>query len=192
MKKLTVIFFFLGVLVFAQKPSKVLPASSSVQFWMHQVVDNEPSSNMGTIKVKSGKFTFGNNSKIEEGEVLLDMRSLTNSDLPADEMAALTKRLRSSDYFFVKKYPFAKFTLKKIESRPNEEFNSIIWADLSMHGRTHTITFPANVMVNGKKVSIESDKFQLNRQDYDIFYRSSRPNIFIKDEIVFKLTFVTK
>ncbi len=176
---------------FAQKKgdkiSKVV--TSEIKWWGHKVVKTVPTSHYGSLKLKSGKFTF-DKTVLVDGEFIIDMRSLTVADLSGADQEKLTNDLKGYTFFEVKKFPTAKFHLKKIIPLANSEYNSTIVGDITIKGIRKTISFPANAHVTQFTVEIESSRFSLNRKDFKVFYQSSLKDYFIKDEmdIQFKLS----
>lgn len=171
-------------LTFAQKKgdkvSKVI--SSEIKWWGHKVVKTEATSHHGTLKLKSGKFTF-DETVLVDGEFIIEMRSLTVDDLSGAAKEKLTNDLKGTNFFDVKKYPTAKFHLKKIIPLASAEYNSTIFGDVTIKGVRKTISFPANVYITQFTVDIESSRFSLNRRDFKVYYQSSVKDYFIKNEI---------
>jgi len=171
-------------LIFAQKKgdkiSKVV--TSEIKWWGHKVVKTVPTSHYGSLKLKSGKFTF-DETVLVDGEFVIDMRSLMVADLSGEDQAKLTEELKGKNFFEVKKFPTAKFHLKKIIPLANSEYNSTIVGDITIKGIRKTISFPANAHITQFTVEIESSRFSLNRKDFRIFYQNSIKDYFIKDEI---------
>lgn len=169
------------------KVSKVI--TSEIQWWGHKIVKTVPTAHTGTLQLKSGKFNF-DKTVLVDGEFIIDMRSLTVSDLGGDDQTKLTNELKGTNFFEVKKFPIAKFHLKRIIPLANNEFNSTVIGDLTIKGIRKTISFPANVHITQFTVDIQSSKFSINRKDYKIVYQNSIKDYFIKDEmeIQFKLS----
>lgn len=170
--------------VFAQKKGdKVVKVTSSeIRWWGYKVVKTVASSHSGTVKLKSGKFTF-DKTVLVDGEFVIDMRSLMAGDVSEEDQIKLTNDLKSSNFFDVKKFPIAKFHLTKIIPLANSEFNSTVYGDVTIKGVRKTISFPANVYITQFTVVIESAKFSLNRRDFKVFYQSSLKDYFIKNEM---------
>jgi polyisoprenoid-binding protein YceI len=165
--------------VFAQKKGdKVVKVTSSeIRWWGYKVVKTVPTSHSGTVKLKSGKFTF-DKTVLVDGEFVIDMKSIMAGDVSDEDQVKLTK------------FPLAKFHLTKIIPLANSEYNSTVYGDITIKGVRKTISFPANVYITQFTVVIESAKFSLNRRDFKVFYQSSLKDYFIKNEmdIQFKLS----
>src|SRR5690606_11843866 len=182
---LTLLLF--SVIVLAQrKKSKGVQISkvqtSDIRWWGYKVVKSEATTHSGFVKLKSGKFLF-EDKLLTGGEFTLDMRSLTNTDLTGEDQQKLTEHLRSSDFFEVKRYPVAKFTITKILPSKNLDYNYLVYGNLTLKGIRRTISFPANIRTNDRFVSFESAKITLDRQKYKVFYKSAVRDYLIKDDI---------
>jgi polyisoprenoid-binding protein YceI len=81
----------------------------------------------------------------------------------------LTAHLKSPDFFEVRKYPKATFVSSSVEPQKSGDSTHKITGDLTLHGKTKTISFPAKVAVTPETVSITS-QFTINRHDYGISY----------------------
>jgi polyisoprenoid-binding protein YceI len=188
MKKLFLLTLLLfSVFLLAQKKkSKGIQVSkvqtSDIRWWGYKVVKSEATTHSGFVKLKSGKFYF-EDKVLKGGDFILDMRSLTNTDLTGEDQKKLTDHLRSSDFFGVKKYPVAKFVITKILPSKNLEYNYLVYGNLTLKGTRKTISFPAKIRTNDRFVEFESAKFSLNRQDFKAFYKSSIRDYLIKDQI---------
>ncbi|NNE16609.1 MAG: YceI family protein [Saprospiraceae bacterium] len=154
-------------------------------------------SHTGYIMAKSGEIGV-ESGKITSGRIVLDMNSITNTDLEGDNKLGLESHLKGTgtdgvdDFFNVNKYPTAEFVMTKITEIKNDpKANSLIYGNLTMKDITKQIGIKANVMVNDKGVKVTSDEFSINRTDWGIKYKSKNfieglKDKFIDDEI--KLT----
>jgi polyisoprenoid-binding protein YceI len=88
----------------------------------------------------------------------------------------LTQHLKSPDFFDVKKYPDAKFVSKEIKA-------DTITGDLTLHGVTKSMTFPAKVTTTDDTVTVEST-FKFDRTDFGISYK---PDM-VDKEVTVKVT----
>lgn len=185
------------VMIFGQKKKKdanvavAKVITSNIQWWGYKVVKAEASSHTGTVNLKNGKFTF-KNGKLDGGDFLIDMRSLTVTDLGAGDQSKLVDDLKGVTFFDVKKYPTATFHLTSVLPSKSGEYNSVVYGNLTLKGIRKTISFPANVSINGSSVSLESAKFTLDRQTFNVYYRSSLKDHLIKDEMDLQIRVATK
>lgn len=163
--------------------------TSDIRWWGYKVVKTEATTHSGFAKLKNGKFYF-KDKILTGGDFLIDMRSLANTDLTGEDQEKLTKHLRSSDFFDVKKYPVAKFVITKILPSKNLDYNYLVYGNLTLKGVRKTISFPASIRTNDLFIEFQSAKFSLNRQHFKAFYKSSIKDYLIKDQmdIQIKLT----
>ena len=135
-------------------------------------------SHTGTIALQSGTFTV-DNGKVS-GNFVIDMNSITVTDIKEDEgkldlEAHLkgTGKEEGADHFFnVKTYPTG----------------TNVTGDLTLKGKTKTISFPATLTITDSEVTLESQPFNINRVDYGVNYASKSvfgdlKDKFINDEI---------
>ncbi len=104
--------------------------------------------------------------KIKTGEVIVDLRNLSNSDLEGDWKEKLETHLKSSDFFDVKKYPEAK--IKILSSSPEE-----IQGELTIKGKTNKVKIPYM-----EQSGVFSGQLKFDRTKFDMIYRSGN---FFKD-----------
>ncbi|KXN98722.1 lipid-binding protein [Aequorivita aquimaris] len=147
----------------------------------------------GTIKLSSGTVHL-NNGNIEAGEFVIDMNSITNEDLEGDDKANLEAHLKGTvegkegDFFNVKEYPTAKFEMTGIE-------NNVVKGNLTIKDKTNAIEFPATVTMEGDKMMLKSETFEIDRTKWDVNYGSKSifPNLgdkFINDAMKITVSLV--
>lgn len=128
----------------------------------------------GNVKLQSGTLQV-NNGKLTGGEVVIDMASITDTDLTdAGYNAKLVGHLKSDDFFGVEKHPTATFKITKAEPIANAkagENNYNITGDLTVKGKTNPVTFPANVKITGNKAEATA-KVTIDRSKHDVKYGS--------------------
>ncbi|HZN32480.1 MAG TPA: YceI family protein [Pirellulaceae bacterium] len=79
----------------------------------------------------------------------------------------LTNHLKSADFLEVREFPTAKFASTKIE--PAADGKTKITGNLTLHGKTKEISFPATVAVTDKGLTLASE-FTIDRTDWGINY----------------------
>ena len=95
----------------------------------------------------------------------------------------LRKHLKSPDFFDVEKFPTATFKSTAIEKTDD---GHTITGDLTLHGVTKRVSFPATVTVTDGQVTANSE-FSINRNDFGIVY-PGMPDDLIRDLVVIKLS----
>lgn len=116
----------------------------------------------GTLIVKDIQSTFNGNI-LEQLIVTIDMKSLHQ------ENERLTKHLKDKDFFHVKKYPMATFTLTEAFSPDSSEYLIGIMT-IKNKKQTEKIRVQASFQKNGT-LSLSFDH-TMNRLDYGITYNS--------------------
>lgn len=94
----------------------------------------------------------------------------------------LTAHLQSADFFDVEKYPEAIFETTSISPQGD---NSTVTGNLTLHGITKPITFPAKVQVKDDAVTIKAE-FSINRMDFGMKYPGKSDDL-IRDGVVLRL-----
>jgi polyisoprenoid-binding protein YceI len=122
---------------------------------------------------------FGNAPEKAKIDINIDMESVETDN------AKLTTHLKSADFFDVAKYPKATFTSTEITPGGAAGATHTIKGNLTLHGVTKGISFPATVRVADDEVTAKSE-FAINRKDFQIMY-PGKPDDLIKDEVLLKL-----
>jgi polyisoprenoid-binding protein YceI len=102
----------------------------------------------------------------------------------------LAGHLKSADFFDVQKYPKATFVSTQVKAGGEKGATHTITGNLTLHGVTKSITFPATIAVAGDDVKVNAE-FAINRKDFAIVY-PGKPDDLIKDEVLIKLTIDAK
>ncbi|AKV03394.1 Rhodanese-like domain protein [Labilithrix luteola] len=98
----------------------------------------------------------------------------------------LTGHLKSPDFFDVAKFTKVDFTSTEVKKGGEKGATHTITGNLSLHGVTKAITFPATIKVEGDQVSVESE-FAVNRKDFGINYPGKQDDL-IRDDVLVKLS----
>ncbi|MBT8454017.1 MAG: YceI family protein [Deltaproteobacteria bacterium] len=149
------------------------PSNSKIEFVGAKVT----ASHDGGFTDFSGRVELG--EPVEASVIELTIQ--TNS-LFADK-EKLTKHLKSPDFFDVTKFPTATF--RSTEIKKDGEGHTIS-GDLTLHGVTKRISFPATVTVTESEVNANAE-FSINRQDFGIAYAGMKDDL-IRDLVVIKLS----
>lgn len=123
-------------------------------------------SHTGDIKFKSGELEV-KADKIVKGNFVVDMNSMTNTDLENQEYnQKLVGHLKSDDFFGVAKYPTSTLTVKK--STKFENGKATVTGDLTIKGKTEEVTFVVTKANNSYNTTLEVD-----RSKFDVRYGSN-------------------
>lgn len=131
-----------------------------------------------------GSFgTFGGIIEVVAGDVTrsrvraeIDMNSVTTTP------EKLVGHLKSADFFSVPEFPTAQFISTSIAKT---EAGYAVTGNLTLHGVTKSITFPASITVTDAEVTVLAD-FAINRKDFGIVY-PGKPDDLIGDDVALKL-----
>ena len=153
-------------------PANVSPAPANVDVkassitWKGYKVTGE---HTGKVSLKSADLTMSGDV-ITGGTFVIDMASITCTDLQGDMAGKLVGHLKSDDFFGVEKFPTA--TLKITKSIPTDSKGGYrMVGDLTIKGTSKPVKFNAIVKnEGGKKVAVADIK--VDRSEYDVRYGS--------------------
>lgn len=94
----------------------------------------------------------------------------------------LTKHLKSPDFFDVAQFPTASFKSTQLKATA---LGYSITGDLTLHGQTKRLTFPASLTVEDEALVARAG-FLINRQDFGISY-PGMPDDLIRDNVRIEL-----
>lgn len=136
-----------------------------------------------------GKFTDFSGEVALAGEVPTALKFSVKIGSLVAEPEDLQKHLLSPDFFDAEKFPEAGFVSKRIDVKAGEGgATHEIEGDLTFHGVTKTIVFPAKVSV-GEGAAKGSAEFKINRKDFGVEYPGLAEDL-IKDDVLLKLDLV--
>lgn len=179
MKKIALLAVFTSAMAFGQTKKMI---SSDVHWWGYKIAKTEASSHDGTLNVKSGEIVLKDH-KIIGGTFVLDMTSINATDLSGEYQQKLNGHLKNGDFFEVEKYPIAIYKITSVKKSNKKNFPFIVNGNLTVKGKTNAVSFPANITNNHGIISIVSDKFSWDRQQFDVAYKSAMQDVVIKDDI---------
>jgi polyisoprenoid-binding protein YceI len=133
----------------------------------------------GGFKALSGTAT------VTDGNVTTLKIDLTiDADSIYSDDAKLTGHLKSPDFFNVKEQPKITFKSTKIEKGDK---SYTITGDLTMLGKTKSVSFPASIGVAGDTLTISSE-FKIDRTDWGMTYGKGQ----IDNPVALKVTVAAK
>ena len=142
--------------------TKTINTETSTVVWTGKKVT---SSHTGTINIKDGEVVF-HSGKLVGGSFIIDMNSISCTDLREKGAKKLVGHLKSDDFFGVPNHPLANFKITNV-SASKVAGESLITGDLTIKGITKSISFSANVSANKATATME-----INRTDFGIKYGS--------------------
>lgn len=118
----------------------------------------------GNINIQEADFQY-EDGKLVGGTLVMDMTSITCTDLEGEKAEKLVGHLKSTDFFEVDAYPESVLTFDRVKQI--EGYSYFIVGELSIKGQTHPIEFYANLKETGAEATIKVD-----RTKYDVRYGS--------------------
>lgn len=157
----------------AGKTYAFAPESSSIDFVGSKVTG----SHKGGFKQFAGELNVVNGKVADTGnKVVISTASIWSDN------ERLTGHLKSPDFFDVATYPTATFETTTVAATPT---NSIVGGNLTLHGVTKHISFPARINVSDQAVDVTA-QFFINRFDFEMKYPGKADDL-IRKEVVLNL-----
>lgn len=153
----------------------ITPESSKIEFVGSKVTG----SHSGSFEKFSGMVNYIGETEKSVVNISIDTTSVKT------DAEGLTKHLQSPDFFDVAKFPQATFVSTEIKPGGDKGASHTVTGNLTLHGVTKSITFPATITVDPGAVNVAST-FAINRKDFGINYAGGADNL-IRDEVVMTL-----
>ena len=134
----------------------------------------------GIIMLEKGSLVM-TDGKISGGEFVVNMSSMKNEDLDAESGAKLVGHLTSADFFDVATYPTSKFVITSVVEN---EGKLAVTGNLTLKDVTKSITIPAMASTVDGVTTFESEKFMINRADFNVKYGSKSFFDDLKDKFI--------
>jgi polyisoprenoid-binding protein YceI len=153
-------------------PGIILNRGSSTLEWKGglKLVNNNHN---GNLKIRAANLYLEKDNKIT-GNIVINMMSMTNIDLPDSKKEYLIGHLRSQDFFDVERFPKASFKInssKILEKQSDGKYNMEISGDLTIKSITKPIVFIALIDLKSD-IKSASGTMKFNRIDFGVQYRS--------------------
>ena len=128
----------------------------------------------GEIDLQGGELRVADNQLVG-GNIVIDMTTITNTDITAaEDNANLVGHLKSDDFFGVEAHPTATFELvnaSPIQNAAAGQPNYNVEGNLTIKGKTEPVSFPATVNIQNGTVNAKAD-VKVDRSKYDVRYGS--------------------
>lgn len=134
-------------------------------------------SHEGTIILKSGSLSF-DNDKLIGGEFVIDMTTISSTDLTGEYKGKLEGHLKSDDFFGVEKFPTASLVFTNVEAKGKNSY--FISGNLTIKGKTSTITF--EISIYGNKAT---SALKIDRTEFDVKYGSGSFFSGLQDNLIY-------
>ena len=154
----------------------ITPQNSKIEFTGSQVTGHHD----GSFGDFSGQIDYTGSPEQSRVNIAIKTDSLTA------DAADLTKHLKTPDFFDVAKFPEATFVSTSIKPGGDKGASHTVTGNLTLHGVTKAVTFPATISVTPAVATVDST-FSISRKDFNITYAGPANNL-IRDDVVLKLT----
>lgn len=134
----------------------------------------------GTITLEKGLFDV-ENGVLKAGEFVVDMKTISCSDLEGKKKGNLEGHLKNKDFFNVEKFPTAKFVVASSEVK---EGKLHVTGNLTIKDITKSITIPTTLTENGNDITFKSEPFSVDRTDFGVEYKSGKFFDDLKDKAI--------
>lgn len=176
-KKLVVVAFVALVsasFTTIEKETKEIKTDKSKVVWKGYKVTG---SHEGTIAIQSGNLVF-EADKLVGGEFVIDMTTISATDLQGEYKGKLDGHLKSDDFFGVANHPTATLVFKEVAASGKNAYS--VTGDLTIKGKTNPISFTISIYGNKATASLKVD-----RSIYDVKYGSTSFFDGLKDKAIY-------
>jgi polyisoprenoid-binding protein YceI len=156
------------------------PTNSQIA-WTGSKVTGKHDGSFGSF---SGTITLVE-GKVERSRVTVDIDTPSLTTVPEN----LVHHLKTADFFNIEQFPkasFASTSIAPIAGATGEKPNYQITGNLTLHGTTKSISFPANIQVQPDTIVAEAT-FSINRKDFAINYPGKVDDV-IRDDVLIRLS----
>lgn len=148
------------------KTMKIVNSESSV-YWKAYKVSGD---HEGFVDIKNGHLEFNSEGMLTGGKFVIDMTSISCTDLTGDTNARLVNHLKSDDFFDVENHSEAHVNIKRVISRGAAGDYRIV-ADLTIKDITEEIRF--NTMLEEKgSMKVGHAEMKIDRSLYNVRFGS--------------------
>src|SRR4029079_16494825 len=154
----------------------ITPQNSKLEVVGSKVTGQEK----GSFGDFSGHIDYAGSPENSRVNITIKLDSITTAS------PGLEKHLKTADFFDVAKFPEASFVSTSIKAGGENGASHTVTGNLTLHGVTKAVTFPATISVTPDVASVDST-FSINRKDFGINYAGQADNL-IRDNVVLKLT----
>ena len=160
--------FMVGSLAYGQQHT-ISPAASKLTWEGNKVVGG---GHQGSLKIKEGFIKFKEKQPLE-AQVVVDMTSITNSDVKDPKWnQKLVGHLHSDDFFSTKKFPESKIVLTSFSEQKDGNYK--LKGQLTIKGITKPVELQGKMINKAGSVSALTASLQFDRTEFNVRYGSGK------------------
>ncbi len=172
----------------AEAKTLTVDAAASSMNWEGSKVTGKHS---GTVKIKSGTLQV-KGTELVGGSFVIDMTSITVTDLKDKAKADLEGHLKTGDFFEVEKFAEGKFEITGVKAEAGAEgATHVISGNLTLKDKSHGVSIPATVKIENGEMTATTAQFTIDRQNWGIKYAGKKDDL-INDKMGIKLSIKAK
>ena len=110
----------------------------------------------GTLQIASGSIKIIGDDQLDSGNVVIDMKTISSTDLKGEYKGKLEGHLKNSDFFDVSKYPQATFKFTKENVTPLKGKKFLIEGTMTIKERSHE--WPIEISFDSDSTNLKNAK----------------------------------
>lgn len=134
-------------------------------------------SHTGEITIKSGNLIF-DDDVLTGGNFVIDMTTISVTDLEGEYQNKLEGHLKSDDFFGVANFPTASLVFTNVKSNGKNSYN--VTGNIEIKGKIESVNF--NLSVYGNKATAS---LKIDRSKFDVRYGSTSFFDGLKDKAIY-------
>ncbi len=145
----------------------------------------------GTVNIKSGSLMV-KGTELVGGSFVIDMNSISTTDLKGDMKAKLDGHLKTGDFFEADKFPEGKFEITGVKAEAGENgATHKVSGNLTLKDKSFGVEIPATITMENGAATISTPQFVINRQNWGINFTGKKDDL-ISNDMGIKLNFTAK
>lgn len=131
------------------------------------------------------------NDEVKQVDVTIQIASIwTDNDDDDPDEDKLKDHLLSKDFFAAKEYPTARFVSTSITKGGDGGSHTVV-GNLTMRDKTKSITFPADIKLDGDTVTASAE-FKIDRMDWGVEFKIPGGEVILHNDVALRLDIKTK
>jgi polyisoprenoid-binding protein YceI len=172
----------------AEAKTLTVDAAASSMTWEGSKVTGKHS---GTVNIKSGSVQV-KGTELTGGSFVIDMTSITVTDLKDKAKTDLETHLKKGDFFEADKFAEGKFEITGVKAEAGADGTThVISGNLTLKDKSHGVSIPATVKMENGELTATTPQFTIDRQNWGINYAGKKDDL-INDKMGIKLSIKAK